>query len=103
MGEDGHTASLFPGTPQLNELEKWVVGYFVDETRKERISLTFPVLNESRLAVVLVEGNKKAHRLKDVLEGSANPPRYPIQYLRPTEGRLLFMMDQSAASQLASK
>lgn len=97
MGEDGHTASLFPGMPQLNELDKWVEGYFVDETRGERLTLTFPVLNASRLTVVLLQGGKKAKRVKDVLEGPSNPPHCPVQYLRPTEGRLLFMMDEAAA------
>jgi 6-phosphogluconolactonase len=103
MGEDGHTASLFPGMVQLNEREKWVVGYYVDEARKERISLTFPILNASRVLLVLVEGAKKAAIVKEVLEGPSDPPRYPIQYLRPTQGSLLFLMDAFAASQLTSK
>ncbi len=100
MGEDGHTASLFPGMPQVNEQDKWVVGYFVDPEKKERVSLTFPVLNHSRLLVVLAEGSKKASRLKEVLEGPSDPPRYPIQYLRPAQGRLVFSIDASAAFKL---
>lgn len=100
MGDDGHTASLFPGMSQVNELDKWVVGYFVDETRKERVSLTFPVLNASRNLLVLVEGSKKAARLKDVLEGPSVPPRLPVQYLRPADGKLIFAMDQAAAALL---
>jgi len=100
MGDDGHTASLFPGMPQLNELHKWVVGYFVDEARKERVSLTFPVLNASRNLLVLVEGQKKAERLKDALEGPSEPPRLPIQYLRPAGGKLVFAMDAAAAALL---
>jgi 6-phosphogluconolactonase len=100
MGEDGHTASLFPGMPQVNERDKWVVGYFVDPEKKERVSLTFPVLNHSRLLVVLAEGSKKADRLKEVLEGPSDPPRYPIQYLRPMQGRLVFAIDAAAAFKL---
>jgi len=100
MGEDGHTASLFPGMPQVNEQDKWVVGYFVDSEKKERVSLTFPVLNHSRLLVVLAEGTKKADRLKEVLEGPSEPPRYPIQYLRPARGRLVFAIDAAAALKL---
>jgi len=100
MGEDGHTASLFPGMPQVNEQDKWVVGYFVDPEKKERVSLTFPVLNHSRLLVVLAEGSKKADRLKEVLEGPSEPPRYPIQYLRPAQGRLVFAIDAAAALKL---
>ena len=103
MGDDGHTASLFPGMPQVNELERWVVGYFVDAAKKERVSLTFPVLNASRVLLVLVEGKKKAERLKDVLEGTSDPLRYPVQYLRPTDGKLVFAMDLAAASLLKSK
>ncbi len=103
MGEDGHTASLFPGMSQVNEQDKWVVGYFVDAEKKERVSLTFPVLNHSRLLVVLAEGVKKADRLKEVLEGPSEPPRYPIQYLRPLQGRIVFAVDSSAASKLRIK
>jgi 6-phosphogluconolactonase len=103
MGDDGHTASLFPGMPQLNEREKWVVGYFVDEAKKERVSLTFPVLNAARSLVVLAEGPKKAAMLQKVIDGPSEPPRYPIQYLRPTQGRLLFMIDQAAAALLKKK
>lgn len=100
MGDDGHTASLFPGVPQVNELDKWVVGYFVDEARKERVSLTFPVLNAARFLLVLLEGEKKALIVKDALEGPSEPPRYPIQYLRPAGGKLVFSLDQAAASRL---
>jgi len=103
MGEDGHTASLFPGMSQVNEQDKWVVGYFVDPEKKERVSLTFPVLNHSRLLVVLAEGIKKADRLKEVLEGPSEPPRYPIQYLRPLQGQLVFAIDALAASKLKIK
>ncbi len=102
MGDDGHTASLFPGTVQLNEREKWVVGYFVDSAKKERVSLTFPVLNAARRLVVLAEGAKKASMLQKVLDGPSEPPRFPIQYLRPT-GRLVFMVDEAAAGLLKKK
>ncbi|HVZ79843.1 MAG TPA: 6-phosphogluconolactonase [bacterium] len=100
MGDDGHTASLFPRVEQLNEMEKWVVGYYVDDAKKDRVSLTFPVLNASRELLVLVSGDKKAKMLKEVLEGPKDPPRYPIQYLRPTDGKLVFMMDAPAAALL---
>jgi 6-phosphogluconolactonase len=100
MGDDGHTASLFPGAPQVEESEKWVVGYFVDPSKKERVSLTFPVLNASRFLMVLVEGGKKAAMLKEVLEGPSDPPRYPVQRLRPRDGRLLFEVDAAAAGTL---
>jgi 6-phosphogluconolactonase len=103
MGEDGHTAGLFPGVPQLNEMEKWAVGYQVDDVKKERISLTFPVLNAARFLLVLATGQQKAARVKDVLEGPSTPPRYPIQYLRPKDASFLFALDAAAASQLSKK
>lgn len=98
MGDDGHTASLFPRVEQLNEMEKWVVGYYVDDAKKDRVSLTFPVLNASRELLALVSGDKKAKMLKEVLEGPKDPPRYPIQYLRPVDGKLIFLMDAPAAA-----
>jgi 6-phosphogluconolactonase len=100
MGDDGHTASLFPGMPQVNELERWVVGYFVDKAKKERVSLTFPVLNASRFLLVLLEGEKKAKMAREVLKGPSDPPRYPVQYLRPMDGKLIFALDEAAASLL---
>jgi 6-phosphogluconolactonase len=103
MGEDGHTAGLFPGVPQLNEMEKWAVGYQVDEQKKERISLTFPVLNAARFLLILATGQQKAARVKDVLEGSSVPPRYPIQYLRPADAGFVFALDAAAASLLQKK
>lgn len=87
----------------MNEMDKWVVGYMVDDKRKERLSLTFPVLNAARFLMVLVEGQQKAERVKDVLEGSSTPPRYPIHYLRPTDAGFLFAMDATAASKLKKK
>jgi len=103
MGEDGHTASLFPGMQVLNETDKWVVGYFVDNARKERISLTFPVLNAARMVMTLVEGDKKAERVKEVLEGPKDPPKYPIQYVRPASGQFDFLLDASAAKKMSRK
>jgi 6-phosphogluconolactonase len=101
MGEDGHTASLFPGVQYLNETDKWVVGYAVDAARKERVTLTFPVLNAARMVMALVEGEKKADRVKEVLEGPKDPPKYPIQYVRPTDGHFDFLLDASAGKKLS--
>ena len=103
MGDDGHTASLFPGVQVLNETEKWVVGYHVDNARKDRVTLTFPVLNAARMVMALVEGDKKAERVKEVLEGPKDPPKYPIQYIRPVEGQFDFLLDAAAAKKLSRK
>jgi 6-phosphogluconolactonase len=98
VGADGHTAGLFPGKPVLKEKKKWAVGYTPLNGGLERVSLTFPVFNASKLTVVMAQGPAKAAILKDVLEGKSNPPRYPVQYLRPTAGRLIFMLDSAAAA-----
>lgn len=103
MGEDGHTAGLFPGAPCLNETDKWVVGYFVDDARKERVTLTFPVLNAARMVMALVEGEKKAERVREVLEGPKDPPKYPIQYVRPVMGQFDFLLDAAAARKLSHR
>lgn len=98
MGEDGHTASLFPDVPQLDEKERWVVGYTPSAALKERISLTFPVLNAARLLLLMAEGKHKADRVKSVLAGPSDPPKYPVQRLRPVDGRLIIALDADAAS-----
>jgi 6-phosphogluconolactonase len=101
MGEDGHTASLFPGKQERLEAQKWVIGYFVDEEKRERISLTFPLLNQAKRIWVLIEGDKKSQMLAKVLEDSKR--KYPIQHLNPTQGQLVFKVDVAAASQLRNK
>ncbi len=104
MGPDGHTASLFPQRAQLTEKKKWVIGYWVDKERKNRVTMTFPVLNASRLTVVLIDGPKKANLLKTILEGQREPDRYPIQHLKAAPGgRLLFALDNRAAMLLSKK
>jgi 6-phosphogluconolactonase len=98
MGEEGRTAGLFPGAKALGERKRWAVGYKVDASWGERVSLTFPVFNAAKMTVVLIEGAVKARMLKDVLEGRSEPPRYPVQHLRPRTGRLIFMLDANAAA-----
>jgi 6-phosphogluconolactonase len=98
VGEDGHTASLFPKKPALKEAKHWVLGYVPNVKVGGRVTLTFPVFNASKLTVVLIEGNRKAAIIQKVLEGKPNPVLYPIQHLRPQAGRLMFLMDAMAAS-----
>jgi 6-phosphogluconolactonase len=98
VGLDGHTAGLFPRQKALREEKKWVVGYRVDAKTGNRVTLTFPAFNVSKLTVVLAEGAAKAAILKKVLEGKPDPMRYPVQFLRPKAGRLIFMLDAAAAA-----
>ena len=98
MGPDGHTASLFPGTPALGEKQRTVVANWIGKLQSFRITLTAPVLNHSNLIVFLVSGAEKAQALKDVLQGVETPGRLPAQLIRPTHGRILWIVDRSAAS-----
>jgi 6-phosphogluconolactonase len=103
MGDDGHTASLFPGTDVLNEQDKWVAAYYLEAQDMYRITLTAPLINRAKQLVVMTFGEKKTHALHEVLEGEYNPKLYPSQLLKPVNGTLLFLTDEVAASQLSEK
>lgn len=102
MGDDGHTASLFPGTAVLKEENKWVAAYYLEPQQMHRITLTAPLINRAKKLVVMTFGEKKTHALHEVLEGEHNPELYPSQLLKPVNGELLFMVDEIAASQLSA-
>jgi 6-phosphogluconolactonase len=97
IGPDGHTASLFPGSPAVNESDHVVVAPWVEAQRTFRITLTPPALNRGRLALFLVSGEDKADALHAVIEGEREPDRYPAQVV---EGNRLWMVDRAAASRL---
>jgi 6-phosphogluconolactonase len=100
MGEDGHTASLFPNSEAAEEKVRWVVATRNPETRQERITLTLPVLNRAKCVTFLVVGQKKALRLKDVLSNSTRSERLPAQAINPVDGILEWLVDAEAASLL---
>jgi 6-phosphogluconolactonase len=101
MGPDGHTASLFPHTPGLEESTRWVIANPVSKLATERISFTFPVLNAAREVVFLVAGEEKAQPLHEVLRNdSAKVADYPSKGVNPA-GRLLFLVDRASAAKLA--
>ncbi len=97
MGADGHTASLFPGTGAVHEQKRLVAAPWVEKFRAYRITLTPPVLNNAAHILFLVSGEDKANALQAVLEGEYRPERLPAQIIRPTAGRLLWMVDRPAA------
>lgn len=101
MGDDGHTASLFPGTGVLHEQDKWVAAYYLQAQDMYRITLTAPLINRAKKIVVITFGEKKTHALYEVLEGEHNPELYPSQLLKPENGELIFLTDEVAASQLS--
>ena len=103
MGPDGHTASLFPGTVALSEQTHLVVANWVDKFNSYRITLTLPVLNDAACVAFLVSGEEKAETLRLVLQDEQQPRRFPSQLVRPTHGRLLWLIDRAAARLLSAK
>lgn len=97
MGDDGHTASLFPGQAVLDEQNKWVAAYYLEPQKMHRITLTAPLINKAEKIIVIAFGEKKAHALKEVTTGAYNPSTYPMQLIKPVSGELLFLVDKSAA------
>jgi 6-phosphogluconolactonase len=101
MGDDGHTASLFPHTDVLREREKWVAAPYIEKLASHRLTLTPPVLQAAREVLFLVAGAGKAPALREVLEGKENIEEYPSQLLRKARGRVTWMVDVPAAAQLS--
>ncbi|WP_428232593.1 6-phosphogluconolactonase [Flavobacterium sp.] len=97
MGDDGHTASLFPGQEVLKEQNKWVAAYYLEPQKMYRITLTAPLINKAEKIIVVAFGEKKAPALKEVTTGTYNPATYPMQLIKPVSGELLFLVDKSAA------
>ncbi|MFI5395528.1 MAG: 6-phosphogluconolactonase [Candidatus Binatia bacterium] len=100
MGEDGHTASLFPHSAALHEERKLAVALYAAHLQAYRVTLTLPVLNEARLVIFLASGRTKAEMLRHVLRGERQPERWPAQAIQPHEGRLVWLVDRDAAATL---
>jgi 6-phosphogluconolactonase len=96
MGDDGHTASLFPQSPAISETERWVVVNPVPKLHTERITLTFPVLNHAAQVVFLVSGAAKAEVLNDVLHAPFDVAALPAQGVRPEDGEVTWLVDEAA-------
>ena len=93
LGEDGHTASLFPGDAALEEQKAWVRAVHAVKPPPERLTLTFPVLNAARAVLFLVQGEGKRRPLAGVLAGDAS---LPASRVRPADGELRFIVDRAA-------
>ena len=100
MGDDGHTASLFPHTAALNEMGRLVVANHVPQKDTWRITLTWPVINQGREVAFLIEGAAKTEVLYKVLQGPYEPETYPSQLIRPASGKLTLLLDTVAAAKL---
>ena len=101
MGDNGHTASLFPGLQAVHESTRWVVAEDVEAVGMWRITLTPVILNFAREVIFLVAGAAKASMLRQVLEGPFAPDERPAQIVRPAPGEVLWLVDAAAAAQLS--
>jgi 6-phosphogluconolactonase len=102
MGDDGHTASLFPHTQALDEIGRLCVANRVPQKDTWRITLTWPVINQAAEVAFEIEGPAKTDILAEVLTGPRNPEALPSQLIRPSNGKLLFLLDEVAAARLPS-
>lgn len=101
MGDDAHTASLFPGTAILKDKNASVDAVYVDKLSTYRISFTAPLLNKAKNIAFLVFGENKAKAVKNVIEPTEkNPSLYPAQLIQPVDGYVTWFMDDEAASLL---
>ena len=103
MGEDGHTASLFPGSPlDVSEPVIPVTAQYQDRPAK-RVTLTPLVFNDAYMVVFMATGEKKAVTLAEVLSGRYNPELYPAQRIEPKDGKLIWLVDQDVAGKLPNR
>jgi len=100
MGDDGHTASLFPNTAALHEMSRLVTANHVPQRDAWRITLTWPVINSASSVFFLVAGEDKASILREVLVGPRDPERLPSQLIWPSSGILTLILDRAAAALL---
>lgn len=98
MGDDGHTASLFPKTAALNETQHRCVANFVEKLSVWRITMTAPFINRARQIIVMATGAAKADRLHQVLDGPPDTQNLPIQLIDPPNGQSLWLLDAAAAT-----
>jgi 6-phosphogluconolactonase len=103
LGEDGHTASLFPGVAQAIEENSLVEAAYAQSQEMWRVSFTPKLINAAWRVAFAVEGVAKAPALAAVIEGPSDPATYPAQLVRPRSGELTWLVDEAAASLLVSR
>lgn len=105
LGDDGHTASLFPGYPSLDVTDRWVIASPPGTLPPpvDRVTFTFPLLNAARQVAFLVAGEKKAQPARDILEGGASRQEHPAAGVSPVNGTLTWLLDEAAAGLLKNR
>ena len=101
MGDNGHTASIFPGLAAVTETARWVMAQYVEVMGMWRVTLTPVVINAARNVVFLASGAGKAEMLERVLQGPYDPVVLPSQAIRPAPGELYWLVDREAAARLS--
>ena len=99
LGEDGHTASLFPGTDVLDEQERWVAPVLPTQSDNWRLTLTLPAINAASQVIFLVSGESKSLMVRKLLQPGEAAPGFPAGRIRP-KGKVVWFLDQAAASRL---
>ena len=97
MGDDGHTASLLPGTAALRETKHRAVANVVPQLNTTGLTMSAPFLNRAREVILTVTGAGKANRLAEVLQGPRDPERLPVQLIQPASGKITWLIDAAAA------
>jgi len=97
LGENGHTASLFPGTKVLNEKAEGIRKVYVKKEKMFRVTMTAPLINRAHHIFFIVTGEDKSKVLQKVLSTSYQPEKYPAQLIKPTKGELCWFADMAAA------
>lgn len=100
IGSDGHTASLFPGSPVLEEAQRWVGTSKAPREPRERITLTYPVLNNARVVYFLASGARKADAVRNACTRDLSEDACPAAFVQPKNGDLIFWLDRDAAQLL---
>jgi 6-phosphogluconolactonase len=98
LGENGHTASLFPGTKVIDEQAAGVRAIYVKEEKMFRITMTAPLINQAHAILFLVAGENKSEILKEVLSAPYQPDIIPAQLITPVDGKVLWFVDSGAAA-----
>jgi 6-phosphogluconolactonase len=103
LGDNVHTASLFPYTDILDEKSPTVKNIYVEEVKAMRISLTAPLINQAKTIAFLVYGAGKAEAVHDAIEGEENYKKFPAQLIKPSNGEVHWFLDQASAKALTSQ
>lgn len=102
IGDDGHTLSIFPGSPLLEEKEQnWVNAVYNEEQHMYRITLTPVIVNRASYIAFMVSEPAKADILKEVIEGKYTPSTLPAQLIKPENGELHWFLDEGTAKKLS--